>query len=291
MGPDTASLPLFPQEGGALPLPCPGQGHVLLPPVFMSCWSRSLCLPGSVLVVNEGRQASVPGIYGLSPMDRWPWEGALGSLGLTRASHGRERLAVWGSQLLLSQAVGAGQGRCRHRRRGGDRHPPSRGALRQRTVPAFGLALPSRKPDGLYFAVLPSFTKIPHDIAIRTGTTARLECAASGHPNPQIAWQKDGGTDFPAARERRMHVMPDDDVFFITNVKLEDMGVYSCTAQNSAGIVSANATLTVFGPSTHTLSLGGHACVEGARGHPFWAPGCGRVGCAAYLCVKCSRKC
>uniref|UniRef100_A0A8C9M1X5 Leucine rich repeats and immunoglobulin like domains 1 n=1 Tax=Panthera tigris altaica TaxID=74533 RepID=A0A8C9M1X5_PANTA len=97
----------------------------------------------------------------------------------------------------------------------------------------------------MYFAVLPSFTKIPHDIAIRTGTMARLECAATGHPNPQIAWQKDGGTDFPAARERRMHVMPDDDVFFITDVKIDDMGVYSCTAQNSAGTVSANATLTV----------------------------------------------
>ncbi|XP_045019827.1 leucine-rich repeats and immunoglobulin-like domains protein 1 [Bubalus bubalis] len=93
--------------------------------------------------------------------------------------------------------------------------------------------------------VFPSFTKMPHDIAIRTGTTARLECAATGHPNPQIAWQKDGGTDFPAARERRMHVMPDDDVFFITDVKTDDMGVYSCTAQNSAGSVSANATLTV----------------------------------------------
>lgn len=88
---------------------------------------------------------------------------------------------------------------------------------------------------------------MPHDIAIRTGTTARLECAATGHPNPQIAWQKDGGTDFPAARERRMHVMPDDDVFFITDVKIDDMGVYSCTAQNSAGSVSANATLTVLG--------------------------------------------
>lgn len=95
--------------------------------------------------------------------------------------------------------------------------------------------------------MLPSFTKIPYDIAIRTGTTARLECAATGHPNPQIAWQKDGGTDFPAARERRMHVMPDDDVFFITDVKVDDMGVYSCTAQNSAGSVSANATLTVLG--------------------------------------------
>uniref|UniRef100_H3BB78 Leucine rich repeats and immunoglobulin like domains 2 n=1 Tax=Latimeria chalumnae TaxID=7897 RepID=H3BB78_LATCH len=92
---------------------------------------------------------------------------------------------------------------------------------------------------------LPSFTKSPMDLTIRAGAMARLECAAEGHPAPQIAWQKDGGTDFPAARERRMHVMPEDDVFFIANVKLEDMGIYSCTAQNSAGSISANATLTV----------------------------------------------
>ncbi|XP_019715285.1 leucine-rich repeats and immunoglobulin-like domains protein 1 [Hippocampus comes] len=95
--------------------------------------------------------------------------------------------------------------------------------------------------------VLPSFVKTPRDSTIRTGHTARLECAAEGHPAPQIAWQKDGGTDFPAARERRMHVMPDDDVFFIMDVKPDDMGVYSCTAKNTAGTVSANATLTVLG--------------------------------------------
>uniref|UniRef100_A0A9J7ZHT2 Ig-like domain-containing protein n=1 Tax=Cyprinus carpio carpio TaxID=630221 RepID=A0A9J7ZHT2_CYPCA len=93
--------------------------------------------------------------------------------------------------------------------------------------------------------MLPYFTKTPMDLTIRAGATARLECAASGHPSPQIAWQKDGGTDFPAARERRMHVMPRDDVFFIVDVKTEDIGVYSCTAQNTAGAVSANATLTV----------------------------------------------
>ncbi|XP_074833450.1 leucine-rich repeats and immunoglobulin-like domains protein 2 isoform X2 [Carettochelys insculpta] len=92
---------------------------------------------------------------------------------------------------------------------------------------------------------LPSFLKIPMDLTIRTGAMARLECAAEGHPPPQISWQKDGGTDFPAARERRMHVMPEDDVVFIANVKIEDMGIYSCMAQNSAGGLSANATLTV----------------------------------------------
>ncbi|KAA0707803.1 Leucine-rich repeats and immunoglobulin-like domains protein 1 [Triplophysa tibetana] len=93
--------------------------------------------------------------------------------------------------------------------------------------------------------VLPSFVKTPRDITVRTGTKARLECAAEGHPTPQVAWQKDGGTDFPAARERRMRVMPDDDVFFIMDVKPEDMGMYSCTAKNTAGMISANVTLTV----------------------------------------------
>ncbi|XP_045147785.1 leucine-rich repeats and immunoglobulin-like domains protein 2 isoform X2 [Echinops telfairi] len=92
---------------------------------------------------------------------------------------------------------------------------------------------------------MPSFLKTPMDLTIRTGAMARLECAAEGHPAPQISWQKDGGTDFPAARERRMHVMPEDDVFFIANVKIEDMGVYSCMAQNIAGGLSANASLTV----------------------------------------------
>ncbi|XP_026530949.1 leucine-rich repeats and immunoglobulin-like domains protein 2 [Notechis scutatus] len=92
---------------------------------------------------------------------------------------------------------------------------------------------------------LPSFVKTPMDLTVRTRAMAKLECAAEGHPPPQISWQKDGGTDFPAARERRMHVMPEDDVFFIVNVKIEDMGIYSCMAQNVAGSISANVTLTV----------------------------------------------
>lgn len=93
--------------------------------------------------------------------------------------------------------------------------------------------------------VYPSFSKIPHDIRVNAGSTARLECSAEGQPSPQIAWQKDGGNDFPAARERRMHMMPTDDVLFIINVKMADSGVYSCTAQNLAGLIVANATLTI----------------------------------------------
>ncbi|KAA0720851.1 Leucine-rich repeats and immunoglobulin-like domains protein 3 [Triplophysa tibetana] len=111
--------------------------------------------------------------------------------------------------------------------------------------------------------MLPYFTKMPMDLTIRGGATARLECAASGHPSPQIAWQKDGGTDFPAARERRMHVMPKDDVFFIVDVKTEDIGVYSCTAQNTAGSVSANATLTVLETPSFLRPLMDRTVVKG----------------------------
>lgn len=100
--------------------------------------------------------------------------------------------------------------------------------------------------------VFPTFTKTPSDIRVKAGNTARLECHAEGSPPPEIAWKKDGGDDFPAARERRMHVMSNDDVFFIVNVKAADMGVYSCTAQNVAGVIVANATLTVLG---NTFSL------------------------------------
>lgn len=102
--------------------------------------------------------------------------------------------------------------------------------------------------------VFPQFIKTPVDLTERAGNTARLECAATGQPTPTIAWKKDGGDDFPAARERRMHVMTDDDVFFIMEVNSRDEGVYSCTAKNDAGIISANATLRVLRKCRKLLS-------------------------------------
>ncbi|KAH7947869.1 hypothetical protein HPB52_016419 [Rhipicephalus sanguineus] len=96
--------------------------------------------------------------------------------------------------------------------------------------------------------VLPSFVKTPSNLTVRAGGTARLECGATGQPKPTVSWQKDGGDDFPAARERRMHVMPTDVVFFVVGLKAADSGVYTCTARSRAGVVRANATLTVLEP-------------------------------------------
>uniref|UniRef100_A0A2A4JQA6 Ig-like domain-containing protein n=1 Tax=Heliothis virescens TaxID=7102 RepID=A0A2A4JQA6_HELVI len=91
----------------------------------------------------------------------------------------------------------------------------------------------------------PRFTKMPTNVTVKTGETVTLNCAATGDPPPEISWKKDGGNDFPAARERRMNVMPTDHLFFIVNAKTTDMGIYSCAAKNPAGTIIANATLTV----------------------------------------------
>ena len=68
---------------------------------------------------------------------------------------------------------------------------------------------------------------------------------SAGVPQPDISWQKDSGSDFPAARERRIHVDPDTNTYVIMNVKADDMGVYTCTATNLAGAITTNITLNV----------------------------------------------
>lgn len=93
--------------------------------------------------------------------------------------------------------------------------------------------------------VYPTFIKIPKNVTVLAGETVKWECAASGEPPPELAWHKDGGNDFPAARERRMQLRPNNDIFFIVNTTPSDMGIYSCTAHNAAGTVVANASLTV----------------------------------------------
>lgn len=93
----------------------------------------------------------------------------------------------------------------------------------------------------------PVFVKTPQNVTVRLGSNAKLECSAKGSPSPEIAFQKDGGENFVAAVERRFHVMPNEDAFIITDVKLADKGVYTCSARNEAGEIKAYATVIVFG--------------------------------------------
>ena len=97
------------------------------------------------------------------------------------------------------------------------------------------------------FTVFPVFIKKPVDITVKAGQPAKLQCSATGQPQPVvISWHKDGD-DFPAARERRMYVLPKDDQFFIASTRNTDEGVYTCRAENEAGVITANATVTILG--------------------------------------------
>ncbi|XP_062547275.1 leucine-rich repeats and immunoglobulin-like domains protein 2 [Armigeres subalbatus] len=91
----------------------------------------------------------------------------------------------------------------------------------------------------------PFFKKTPSDISVPAGKMVRLDCAAAGDPKPQISWEKDGGNDFPAAKDRRMHISADEDAFFIMDAQIVDMGVYTCSAENAAGVIKASASVLV----------------------------------------------
>ena len=102
--------------------------------------------------------------------------------------------------------------------------------------------------------VYPAFVVTPEDIVVEAGSSATMKCAAQGVPAPKVSWAKDFGSDFPAARERRIKVnsfQPNDDrltsvnSFIMRSVKGEDMGVYTCTARNPAGTISWNISLSV----------------------------------------------
>ena len=92
---------------------------------------------------------------------------------------------------------------------------------------------------------VPLFVRHPSDTIVRAGETARFECAAKGEPHPQISWSKKDETTFLAATERRMQLMPQDSSIFIVAVRAEDEGIYTCKAENEAGVSTASAKLEV----------------------------------------------
>lgn len=96
--------------------------------------------------------------------------------------------------------------------------------------------------------MFPSFTNKPKNVTVKTGQDAKLLCEARGHPQPFLSWSKDGGKNFPAARDRRFQVNPDKlNEFIIKDVQWQDRGVYYCNATNIAGSIISNATVSVMG--------------------------------------------
>lgn len=82
---------------------------------------------------------------------------------------------------------------------------------------------------------------MPSNQTILTDQTAEFTCKVNGDPTPEILWRRNDGK-MPIGRA---HIL-DDKSLRIERVNPQDQGTYICEAENGVGIISANATLTVY---------------------------------------------
>ncbi|CAB3382376.1 Hypothetical predicted protein [Cloeon dipterum] len=96
-------------------------------------------------------------------------------------------------------------------------------------------------------AAPPKFYAIPHNKVVEEGATVRFQCAIAGHPTPWVTWDKDGLILTPS---RRLTIKEKDDlrIVEISEVSVEDAGLYRVTLENDVGRVEASARLDVIGP-------------------------------------------
>jgi len=95
--------------------------------------------------------------------------------------------------------------------------------------------------------IAPKFYAVPHNRVAEEGETVRFQCAVAGHPSPWTTWDKNGAIVTPTAR---LSITERDDlrVLEITEVTVEDAGLYRIVLENDVGRVEATARLEVIGP-------------------------------------------
>ncbi|XP_068087149.1 neurotrimin-like [Anabrus simplex] len=69
------------------------------------------------------------------------------------------------------------------------------------------------------------------DMVVREGTNVTLRCAATGSPQPNITWRREGGEPIPLANGLEV-LSVEGPVFTITRVNRLHMGAYLCIASN-----------------------------------------------------------
>lgn len=92
------------------------------------------------------------------------------------------------------------------------------------------------------FSVPPSFFIFPKDIEIPSSSSRMLSCKGVGVPPPSISWTRKNGSSLP-----KISKVYANGSLFLRDIKLEDNGIYVCTATNEAGTAHTEATIKVYG--------------------------------------------
>ena len=86
----------------------------------------------------------------------------------------------------------------------------------------------------------PFFIEPPSEKTVKEGQTAILKCTVDGYPQPRVRWSRER-TTLPLRR----YVTGPSKALILKDVKPEDTGIYSCSAENLLGSANASAQLTV----------------------------------------------
>lgn len=101
--------------------------------------------------------------------------------------------------------------------------------------------LKGRRFDGFIdFIEPPTFNREMKNKQVKFGDAVVLECMAAGAPKPKITWSKDGK---PVVLTKRHYLAADDQLLFISNTMLADMGTYECELSNTLGYVRGRSKL------------------------------------------------
>ena len=95
-----------------------------------------------------------------------------------------------------------------------------------------------------YLLVAPYDVTIEGDTYYFTGDTLELNCSSSGSPELQYSWYRNtSGIQiiFPA------NTTSDSKILIISNVTVDDEGVYSCIVSNEQGNSSYDVLITIVG--------------------------------------------
>ncbi|CAJ1060969.1 hemicentin-1 [Xyrichtys novacula] len=101
----------------------------------------------------------------------------------------------------------------------------------------------------------PKFIQKPSDVALDIGSNISLPCSAEGHPVPQVTWRREDGLRIFSTPRTHGTVTQNKGGLHITNLWVDDDGVYICEAQNQFGRISAEARITVTGLAPPVIAL------------------------------------